>query len=96
MNLADQAERRMLGINRAYLPASAYSGGTLAGELHAQLRENPEPVIYVSHVPPFGCQDRTKNGDTIGHHQLLEHLCERNWPAALVLCGGLPPNVQTA
>ena len=59
----------------------------LLDELQAQLAENPEPLIYVSHVPPFGCLDRSKNGDTIGHHQLLEHLCERNWPAALVLCG---------
>lgn len=59
----------------------------LAEELQGQLWEAPEPRIYLSHVPPFGCLDRAAGGEHIGHRPLFRHLQERNWPEALVLCG---------
>jgi len=34
----------------------------LAGELQAQLAQNPVPSIYVSHVPPYGCLDLASGG----------------------------------
>ncbi|MGA2080306.1 MAG: metallophosphoesterase [Holophaga sp.] len=58
----------------------------LEEELGSQLREVPEPWIYVNHVPPFGCLDQTTGG-RVGHRPLLRHLEARQWPQALVLCG---------
>lgn len=60
---------------------------SLEEELQTQLAQVPQPWIYLSHVPPFGCLDRTANGDRIGHHPLLAHLESRKWPEALVICG---------
>lgn len=59
----------------------------LAEELQGQLWETPEPRIYLSHVPPFGCLDLAANSEHIGHRFLFQHLHERDWPKALVLCG---------
>ncbi len=59
----------------------------LESELDAQLAETPFPLLYLSHVPPFGCRDWTANGDHIGHRPLQRHLQERDWPEAIVLCG---------
>jgi len=59
----------------------------LARELQRQLAQTQEPGIYLSHVPPFGCLDRTASGQHIGHRPLARHLQERGWPSALVLCG---------
>lgn len=59
----------------------------LAEEIQGQLRECPSPRIYLSHVPPFGCLDRTASGEHIGHRYFLQQLTERGWPKALVLCG---------
>jgi Icc-related predicted phosphoesterase len=59
----------------------------LQAELEAQLAGQPAPSIYVSHVPPYGCLDRSRGGENIGHRPLFQHLRGRDWPAALVLCG---------
>ena len=59
----------------------------LGRELQVQLLAAPEPRFYLSHVPPFGCLDRTAGGQRIGHRPLAQHLHDRNWPEALVLCG---------
>ena len=59
----------------------------LEAELQEQLAGNPAPSIYVSHVPPYGCLDRTWGGEHIGHRPLFQHLRRRGWPEALVLCG---------
>ena len=59
----------------------------LENELQDQLHECPSPRIYLSHVPPFGCLDLAASGERIGHRYLLQHLTERNWPEALVICG---------
>lgn len=59
----------------------------LEEELLNQLRDCPFPWIYISHVPPFGCLDRTAGYEHIGHRQLFQHLHEKDWPEILVLCG---------
>jgi Icc-related predicted phosphoesterase len=59
----------------------------LERELYDQLREAPEPWIYISHVPPYGCLDTTKVGEQVGHRPLARHLQGLGWPNALVLCG---------
>jgi len=59
----------------------------LEAELQAQLVQVPAPTIYLSHVPPYGCLDRSRSGDALGHRPLFEHLRGRGWPGALVLCG---------
>jgi len=59
----------------------------LERELRDQLRVVPEPLIYLSHVPPFGCLDVTKGGEHVGHHALARHLEARGWPKTLVVCG---------
>jgi Icc-related predicted phosphoesterase len=59
----------------------------LEEEFQGQLRECPSPRIYLSHVPPFGCLDRTVSGECIGHRHLVRHLAEQGWPEAMVLCG---------
>jgi Icc-related predicted phosphoesterase len=59
----------------------------LAGELEEQVRANPAPAFYLSHVPPYGCLDLSKGGERIGHRPLFDHLRARDWPAAVVLCG---------
>jgi len=59
----------------------------LERELFDRLKDAPEPWIYVSHVPPFGCLDTTKACEHVGHRPLARHLQGRGWPNALVLCG---------
>ncbi len=59
----------------------------LEEELLTQLDAAPKPLIYLSHVPPFGYLDRCAHGEHIGHRPLREHLEGRKWPEALVLCG---------
>lgn len=59
----------------------------LEQELNDQLRDAPNPSIYVSHVPPHGCLDVAKGGEHVGHRPLAQHLEGRGWPKALVLCG---------
>jgi len=59
----------------------------LRQELHDQYWLVPEPRIYISHVPPYGCLDLTADGQRIGHRALRRHLEKRKWPQALVLCG---------
>ena len=59
----------------------------LESELRDQLRDAPEPWIYISHVPPYDCLDTAKVGEHVGHRALARHLQERGWPNALVLCG---------
>jgi Icc-related predicted phosphoesterase len=60
---------------------------SLRRELHDQLREAPRPRIYLSHVPPYGCMDKSAGGQHIGHRPLADRLAERGWPNSLVLCG---------
>jgi len=64
----------------------------LERELCDQLRDVPEPWIFVSHVPPYGCLDTTKGGEHVGHRPLAHHLQDRGWPNALVLCGHVHEN----
>ena len=59
----------------------------LDAELQAQLTAAPEPLIYLSHAPPYGSRDKTHRGTHIGHRPLFHHLQARDWPQALVLCG---------
>jgi len=64
-----------------------WEGDRLERELSDQLRDVPEPLIYLSHVPPYDCLDIAKGGEHVGHRPLARHLQERGWPKALVLCG---------
>ena len=59
----------------------------LQEELRGQLTANPVPAVVVSHVPPYGCLDRSQSGDRIGHRPLFELLGRKGWPEVLVLCG---------
>ncbi len=59
----------------------------LEEELQDQLARVPEPLIYLSHAPPWGSLDKTNRGDNIGHRPLFRHLQARDWPAAFVFCG---------
>ena len=59
----------------------------LQAELDNQLNITPEPLIYISHAPPYGSLDLTHRGTHIGHKPLFHHLKEHNWPQALVLSG---------
>jgi len=59
----------------------------LEEELQDQLTLVPNPLIYLSHAPPFGSCDKSHRGDHIGNRPLFRHLHDRNWPRALVLCG---------
>jgi Icc-related predicted phosphoesterase len=59
----------------------------LERELRDQLQEAPEPLIYLTHVPPYGCLDIAGRNGHVGHRPLARHLEERGWPKALVLCG---------
>jgi|GEM_PF-1301535 len=59
----------------------------LEEELQDQLSIIPNPLIYLSHAPPYGSRDKSDRGDHIGHRPLLRHLRDRDWPRVLVLCG---------
>ena len=59
----------------------------LEAELQAQLKTAPEPLVYLSHAPPYGSRDKTHRGTHIGHRPLFRHIQGRDWPQALVLCG---------
>lgn len=59
----------------------------LEKELEDQLGQTREPRIFLSHVPPYGCLDRSANGSHIGHRPLFHHLRAMDWPPVLVLCG---------
>jgi Icc-related predicted phosphoesterase len=59
----------------------------LEAELRDQLSQVMNPLIYISHAPPFGSCDKSQRGDHIGHRPLFRHLQGRNWPQVLVLCG---------
>ena len=59
----------------------------LLEELRVQLADHPVPAVYVSHVPPHGCLDRSLGGENLGHRPLADHLRRRGWPEVLVLCG---------
>ncbi len=81
---------RLEGIpidNGAFGWSREWSEEELLDELEIQLQQAPRPQIYISHVPPYGCQDQTRYGQHIGHRELERHLRAREWPEALVLCG---------
>ncbi len=59
----------------------------LASELDGELARNPDPWLYLTHVPPLGLCDQVRVGEHIGHRPLARHLHDRSWPSALVLCG---------
>ena len=59
----------------------------LEAELQSQLKSVTEPLVYLSHAPPYGSRDKTQRGTNIGHRPLFRHLQARDWPSALVLCG---------
>lgn len=61
----------------------------LEEELQDQLSVVPDPLIYLSHAPPYGSRDKSHQGDHIGHRPLFRHLRDRDWPRVLVLCGHL-------
>lgn len=67
--------------------------GRRESRLELELEDQPHsasaPWIYVSKAPPFGCLDKTKAGEHVGHRPLAFHLEERGWPQALVLCGSV-------
>jgi len=59
----------------------------LEEELQDQLTLVSNPLIYLSHAPPYGSCDRSHRGENIGHRPLFRHLQDRDWPRVLVLCG---------
>lgn len=81
---------RLEGIPRDCGPYSFVHGLSeeeLTEDLENQLAIAPTPLIYISHAPPYGSCDRTREGDHIGHRPFFRHLRDRNWPQSLVLCG---------
>ena len=54
-------------------------------DLQAELAAQGDPMVILSHVPPFGCLDRTRRGVRVGHRPLAHHLAAAS--PALVLCG---------
>jgi len=59
----------------------------LEEELQDQLSMVPNPLIYLSHAPPYGSCDKSHRGEHIGHRPLFRHLIDQEWPRVLVLCG---------
>ena len=81
---------RLEGVPRDFGPFSFVHGlpdTELEEEIQAGLSHVPDPIIYVSHAPPYGSCDRNFQGDHIGHRPFFQHLNDRDWPQALVLCG---------
>lgn len=67
--------------------ANGLSEEELEEELQDQLTLVPNPLIYLSHAPPYGSCDKSHRGDHIGHRPLFRHLQERDWPKVFVVCG---------
>lgn len=88
--LLDRQVVRLEGIpaeHGAWGWSREWDAPALHAELERELHRSPSPVLYLSHVPPLGLRDRTRQGDHIGHRVLARHLNDRGWPLALVLCG---------
>ena len=56
-------------------------------ELQREVDALNQPKVILSHCPPHGWLDGTRNGDRIGHRSLRAFLEETAEPPLLVLCG---------
>ncbi len=90
MEAVPPALRGEVGVlvgNPAEFGAWGFSHEFEEAELQEEVDAMHHPKVVLTHCPPHGWLDQTKNGDRIGHRPLRTFLEETTEAPLLVLCG---------